>query len=1275
MKFAACRPHPFTLSGGRGAAGVEGRARLMFLAALLLAACATPLPLDRPGADAGGASSRDLAVAGLRAWVLRGDPATATRRFDEALRRDASDPWARYGAALAARRSLDDAGETVHLVALIEGAPGHPLAAVAAGRLGELAEVAPPLAQAVEAGLARVQSRGRVAGLAALRVRAARLGGAVARGDLEAAERLRVEGGAITAWTLAGPYGALHALDFDTRYPPEAGDLATPAPGGGIARAIPAPDGLLSLDAEGPQGDIFYAAADVTLARGGDYLLSAGATSSLRVLVDGALAVERRSEAGFPPSSQVVPLALGAGRHRVLAKIARGSGRAILAVSLARADGAASGAAVSPAPPAAGAPSVRGAALPSPVNLARDLARVLEREVPLEVARLVAARDALEGDREGAKELLEEALTHAPASPPLLSLRAEARGDDPTLSARVGRARAEADADRALAADPGDAATRLRRADLLRGDERSDDAATLLDALAGADAERPRALVARARLAQARGVSDVAERLAEEARRRGGDCAALELLDEIARARDAVAREDELAAALAVCPRGRERVVEHRRRRGDLAGALAAADEVLRASPARVDARLARADLLVAKGDARAAAEDLAELARLWPRDARVEKRRAEALEAAGDRAGARAARERALLIDGADLRLRRAVALEDGAEPLDDLSEDGAAALAAFRAAPPAAGTAGATVLDFGAVEAHPDGAYTERVHVIVEAKDQRAVDRVGEVSVPAGAEILVARTLKRDGRALEAESPTGEKRTLSLPGLEPGDFAEWEWLRAVPSRGPAIPGFSADPFFFRAETPLWRSSYAAAAPRGAGLAVDARGLPPPPPPREEGGRQVVRVLAERVPALFPEPHAPPESEYVPFVQVGAGAGETELARAVADAFADMFRPSLEVRALAREILASVPEAERATHALPRAAHRRVAEIVLGAGGSLGEGAGAVLSRGRGSRMVLLKSVLDALGVRVRVALVREFGHDPGAFRFPRPDVRDAAVLRVDHGGKVAWVDPSTRGTPYGVLSAALRGADALVLPGPGEAVEHARTPDDDGRERRHIRLVIAVDPRGDAIVEGEERYDGFEAAALRAQIEQLDVEARRQAVEGSLSRAFRSPALLSLDVDGERDLGGPLALRWRARADGWARLEDARAVADAPIFPARLGARFVQRAARESPLLLRASERVSLDVAVALPEGWRPAPRPGVDLATPFGSYRRSERAERGRLVREDAYDLLRARVAPADYPAFARHASAVDAAQETPMVFERSTLGEARPSPAGP
>ena len=278
------------------------------------------------------------------------------------------------------------------------------------------------------------------------------------------------------------------------------------------------------------------------------------------------------------------------------------------------------------------------------------------------------------------------------------------------------------------------------------------------------------------------------------------------------------------------------------------------------------------------------------------------------------------------------------------------------------------------------------------------------------------------------------------------------------------------------------------------------------------------------------------------------------------------------------------------------------------------------------MLSRGRGSRTVLLKSVLDALGVRSRLALVREFGRDPAPYRFARPDLYAYAVLRVEHGGAVAWLDPTTRGAPYGSLPGPLRDAEAVVLPAPGEQVEVTRTPPDDGSERRSTRLLIAVDGEGNATVEGAEEYRGIEAAGLRNSIEKIDAPARRQAMEASLARTFRSPSLLELGVDGEGALEAPITLRWRARVEGWARLEDGRAVVEAPLFPARLGARFLQRAARERPLLLAADERSSMELSVTLPPGWTPAPVAPPSVKSAYGGYRREERSAGGKLLRTD-------------------------------------------------
>lgn len=1246
------------------------------LAALVLAAgalaCAGAPRRELSDAELLDAGPHELSRAG---WdrLLRNQAAGAAPLFARAVAADRSEPWALFGQAVLARRALDGEGEAEALLLLLERAPGHGLGAIAARRLGELAERSPALATAAAGRLGALLHAGKLNGHTASRARSARAHALDALGEGEEASRARREWGAVGAWTLSGPWSPYHQLDFRRPFAPEEGALPAATPGlPGLApvpaRALAVGDGVVGLEGEpAARGDVYYLAADLALSRGGEYLAAVGGTGALRAWLDGEPLAERDPGQGPAPASQVAMVRLGPGTHRLLLKVVRGGGPgARFAASLARADGAPCDLAVSPAPVGASSAAVKGGAPLPPALRAADLAARLEREGGPAVARLAVARDAVENDREAAKALLDEALASYPASALLLEARAEAHAEDGTLGERTARGRAEALLDRALAADATASSARLARAELMRAGDRLDDARALLEALPAADAARPAARLLRARIAMGRGHADGAEREAEAAFRESGACGAAELLLDLARRRDAVARADDLARSLARCPGGRERLAQHLRSRGDAAGAVELARSLARAAPARLDRRLELTRALLAAGQPAAAASELGELESLWPRDPRLPRRRAELLERAGDLEGARRERERSLLLDGSDLALRRALALEQGREPLDDLAEDGRKALAGYRAAAPREEATAVYVLDHGAVEANPDGSYLERVHQVVSLADQRAVDRFAEVQVPAGGELLLARTLKRDGRVLEAEE-RGEKGTVSLPGVEPGDAAEWAWLRAVPARGPAVPGFTADAFFFRGDIPMWRTAYAAAAPSSTGLQVESR-RQEPPAVREEGKRQVMRAGAEQVPALVPEPGAPTEAEFLPMVRVGNGAGPEAVPLALADSLAEASRPSLEIARLAREIERSVPEAGRGGEPLLRAAWARVAGLVQGQGASLADQASQVLARGTGSRLLLLQSVLRVLGIRARVAVARDFARDPAASAFPRFDEYPFPLLHVEHGGRTWWVDPSAREIPFGSLSPTLAGAPALVLPLPGEEPRRAQLPPADPADARTVALQVDLRAGGAAAVEGVEEYRGYEAGAYRSSLARVDANQRRQVVEQALARSFRGATLETLTFEGEPDLDAPLRVRWRILAPSWARAEDGKLVAEVPIQPPRLAARYAQRGNRETPLLISSPEELLSRIEVQVPPGVRPLPAPPVERTGPHGSYRREEKVEGGKLVRTDRYRLERGRIAPADFPAFLAFAMGVDGAHAAPMVFSSSSPGVA-------
>jgi hypothetical protein len=315
------------------------------------------------------------------------------------------------------------------------------------------------------------------------------------------------------------------------------------------------------------------------------------------------------------------------------------------------------------------------------------------------------------------------------------------------------------------------------------------------------------------------------------------------------------------------------------------------------------------------------------------------------------------------------------------------------------------------------------------------------------------------------------------------------------------------------------------------------------------------------------------------------------------------------------------------------------------------------------VLSRGRGSRLALLKALLDALGLPARLALVRPQAADRTEYRFPGPGLWSVPVLRVDLPGGVRWLDPSLRQQPFGALAERALDAEALLLPAPGEAPEVVRTPAANaGREGRELVLEVALAADGSAEVQGLDRYHGALGAGAKAAFERLDATARRQAVEQLLARSFRGLTLTELVVEGEQAPEAPLAIRWRGTVPALARDAGGAVLVEAPLLQARLGPRYLQLAARTTPLLIDGSERSEGRLVVRPPPGVAALAGAEERRESPFGAFERRERVEGGALVREERLELRRGRVAPGDYQAFAAFCGAVDAVQARPVAFPR-------------
>ena len=198
------------------------------------------------------------------------------------------------------------------------------------------------------------------------------------------------------------------------------------------------------------------------------------------------------------------------------------------------------------------------------------------------------------------------------------------------------------------------------------------------------------------------------------------------------------------------------------------------------------------------------------------------------------------------------------------------------------------------------------PTGATMTLTHEIVRVDSKDAIDRFGEIAVPAGAEILTLRTHKRDGTTREPEEIAG-KETVSAPDLQVGDYVEWELLETHSPAAAFAPGFLGDRFYFQSfDAPIARSELTLVLPAGLPVALDVRaGAPRAADSAGPDGTRVMTFVATRRAAAFRRALGGARRR-VRAVRARVERGQLGGLGAVSDGAAARRRPGVTVRARA---------------------------------------------------------------------------------------------------------------------------------------------------------------------------------------------------------------------------------------------------------------------------------------------------------------------------------------------------------------------------------
>jgi tetratricopeptide (TPR) repeat protein len=1049
------------------------------------------------------------------------------------------------------------------------------------------------------------------------------------------------------------------------RYPGKAREVAWRPGARAMSRGVLVPGALLR-----PQNDgVVYAASGFVLAAGGDVAVRIGASGEVKAWVDDKLAVAAAGDHPFGYDQQVGAVRLRAGPHRLLIKLGSRKAEARLCVRLTRLDGRALAWQPADPPAARGVGAARASARPAELEIklaGRALGEYLSHVRPREAESDAAARAVeptcaqagaeclvrlaeLEPAPDDKRRALERAIERAAAAHDArLEARAAAALGDVYAAGHRDRS-AEALWRRALVLDGScfPAALRLGELEVDRGLGAAGE--SMVAAWAERLPEVRRVALSYAHLLDRRGKPLLAERalaqlgallpgdveLSREryslVRGRSDGLGALALIETLVKAEpESISLAFERAELLEGVARARD--------------AERALEEVCVQVPDEPRAWELLGRLRDRQGQRKTAADALTRAVELEPQNA--------TLRELLTRLGPREAQEDLQRAFGRD-----AVAL--AAQPLDP---------ARF------AGDASVVLLDLKVTRVHANGLGQVFVERVVRILDERGAREEAEQAVrytpdSQMVDIRAARVIGPGGEVREAGARDDE--TMSEPWygiyydvraqlvrfdrLAPGDVIDFEYTISDTARENQLADYFGDLHYFQEETPRLESVYAVLAPKTRPLYFNQPALPGlVHSERDRGGEHYYEWRARAVPKIEIEPGMPGLSEASAYVHVSTFKSWND----VAVFYGRLVAPQLLVdgpmrAALARAITGAPSELEKvkAIYDLVVRSTRYVG-LEFGIHGFQPYRTTQVFSRKFGDckdKAALLVTLLREAGIPARMVLVRtRRGGDLAAY--------PASLAVFDHA--IAYVpkyDLWLDGTAEFAGSTELPYADqgVLVLPLGDESGKATlvRTPIAQAERNRVTRKEsIALAAQGGGTIGEDLRVEGQAAAEWREHF-QAAAE-RRERYEKSW--IGRQPGAQVTEVEMKTELEQPVAIRARVQAPrlGW------QSGAGLRLRPTtregELARSYARLSARKHDLVLAYPWQQDEQFVFRLPASWHikrvPEPR---HLQTPFGSFT-FEVAPHGEEIDVVArLTVTRHRVTPSDYPAFRRFLLDVDAA----------------------
>jgi tetratricopeptide (TPR) repeat protein len=693
-----------------------------------------------------------------------------------------------------------------------------------------------------------------------------------------------------------------------------------------------------------------------------------------------------------------------------------------------------------------------------------------------------------------------------------------------------------------------------------------------------------------------------------------------------------------------------------------------------RRNPYRASAQIDYADGLRAQGRENERLEVLEGARERMPWSNAIRIELAEHRLAAEGRSAAVETLREAIDANGSSPTLERRLAELRNEEPLANLMRDGRQAamdhleaLASADEKHPAARSSDEAyyLIDYAARKYADNGSSTTLTHTVVRVMTKGAIDRFGEKSIPGDARLLRARTINEDG-TVEIPDRSARKSTLSMPGLDPGDFVEFAFVQY---RGPSskaeshIEGLQ---FYFRmSDISSLHSEYAL-------LGVEdptfiRRNDPPEAARYSEAGHEGIHFVREESPRPREESYAPNGTEYLPWIQLYRKGFEMAPFDVDRRHVADRVRNSLEI---SRQLEAKLDEwrngSEPGSAEEIRELFYRVTDHVATQNSTnFSRDASHVLAAKRGSAHVLLQAAYEAAGIDSELYVVKTQYKHPGEFPVGEFGKYESPLLRVElPDGETVWLNPSGPDAMFNVINLSTAGQPAVCVS--CEELIERRVPEEGFRPTdRAVDIRGTLGASGGLSGSAELTFHGIRAVSVRSTLRETPEDwKRRKFFDRVVSNLIPGSNIVDFEVRKEDAADKPLEVRIDFEHPNFGRSSGGRTMrVETPLFREPIASRYAKLGERERPLLIPRQRETNYTLEIDLPDGRTSTleSRSGSwELDSEWGSFRRTVEVDNGTLSVDSALRLPIQRVSTEQYRAFKEWAYGVQNSSRLNLVL---------------